>query len=67
MAYGNLALFYGGLESLIGPPQMVDGSLIKSMEQARGARVAAHSWRRRVAARWWRPERGGCSCSCDDA
>eukprot|EP00966_Prymnesium_polylepis_P045194 1046972-Prymnesium_polylepis.2 len=37
MAYGALALFYGGLESLLGPPQMVDGSLIKSMEQARVA------------------------------
>ncbi|KAL1498967.1 hypothetical protein AB1Y20_013487 [Prymnesium parvum] len=33
MAYGALALFYGGLESLIGPPQMIDGSLIRSMEQ----------------------------------
>ena len=33
MAYGALSLFYGGLESLIGPPQMIDGSLIKSMEQ----------------------------------
>ena len=33
MAYGALALFYGGLEALIGPPQMIDGSLIKSMEQ----------------------------------
>ena len=33
MAYGGLALFYGGLEALIGPPTMVDGSLIKSMEQ----------------------------------
>ena len=34
MAYSALALFYGGLESLIAPPQMIDGSLIKSMEQA---------------------------------
>lgn len=40
MAFGALALFYGGLESLIGPPQMIDGSLIKSMEQASGGSVA---------------------------
>ena len=33
MAYGPLALFYCGLEALIGPPTMVDGSLIVSMEQ----------------------------------
>mmetsp|Transcript_34214 Transcript_34214/g.89391 ORF Transcript_34214/g.89391 Transcript_34214/m.89391 type:complete len:1055 (+) Transcript_34214:149-3313(+) len=38
MAYGALALFYGGLESLIGPPQMIDGSLIKSMEQEHSIR-----------------------------
>ena len=48
MAYGPLALFYGGLEALIGPPTMVDGSLIKSMEQVRrsGTELAAvFGWR----------------------
>eukprot|EP00326_Haptolina_ericina_P037582 CAMPEP_0181244632 /NCGR_PEP_ID=MMETSP1096-20121128/42969_1 /TAXON_ID=156174 ORGANISM="Chrysochromulina ericina, Strain CCMP281" /NCGR_SAMPLE_ID=MMETSP1096 /ASSEMBLY_ACC=CAM_ASM_000453 /LENGTH=823 /DNA_ID=CAMNT_0023341205 /DNA_START=27 /DNA_END=2496 /DNA_ORIENTATION=- len=42
MAYGALALFYGGLESLIGPPQMIDGSLIKSMEQEHSVRPDSH-------------------------
>ena len=38
-AVGALSLFYGGLESLIGPPQMIDGSLIKSMEQEHCSRA----------------------------
>ena len=33
MSYGSLSLFYGGLESLLGPPKMVNGSLFVSMEQ----------------------------------
>ena len=33
MSYGSLSLFYGGLESLIGPPKMLKGSLFHSMEQ----------------------------------
>ena len=33
MSYGSLSLFYGGLESLIGPPKMLKGSLLHSMEQ----------------------------------
>ena len=50
MAYGALALFYGGLEALIGPPTMVDGSLIKSMEQVCGtARNAARGGDRSAA------------------
>ena len=38
MAYGSLSLFYGGLESLIGPPHMVEGSMLNSMadEHRRG-------------------------------
>ena len=32
MAFGSLDLFYGGLEGLIGPPQMVNGSIHKAME-----------------------------------
>ena len=28
MTYGSLSLFYGGLESLLGPPKMVRGSLL---------------------------------------
>jgi hypothetical protein len=31
MSYGSLSLFYGGLESLIGPPKMINGSLLQSM------------------------------------
>ena len=31
MTYGSLSLFYGGLESLLGPPKMVKGSLLASM------------------------------------
>ena len=32
MSYGSLSLFYGGLESLLGPPKMVRGSLFNAME-----------------------------------
>ena len=32
MSYGSLSLFYGGLESLLGPPKMVRGSLLNAME-----------------------------------
>ena len=32
MSYGSLSLFYGGLESLLGPPKMLKGSLLFSME-----------------------------------
>ena len=32
MSYGSLSLFYGGLESLLGPPKMFKGSLISMME-----------------------------------
>ncbi len=32
-SYGSLSLFYGGLESLLGPPKMYKGSLRNSMEQ----------------------------------
>jgi hypothetical protein len=32
MSYGSLSLFYGGLESLLGPPKMLRGSLLNSME-----------------------------------
>ena len=31
MSYGSLSLFYGGLESLLGPPKMVRGSLYDAM------------------------------------
>ena len=31
MSYGSLSLFYGGLESLLGPPKMVNGSLENGM------------------------------------
>ena len=32
MAFGSLDLFFGGLEGVIGPPQMIDGSLHKAMK-----------------------------------
>ena len=32
MSYGSLSLFYGGLESLLGPPKMYKGSLFGAME-----------------------------------
>jgi len=32
MAFGSLELFYGGLDNLIGPPQMINGSIVKAME-----------------------------------
>ena len=32
MSYGSLSLFYGGLESLLGPPKMLHGSLLAAME-----------------------------------
>ena len=31
MAFGSLSMFFGGLVMLIGPPKMVDGSLLKAM------------------------------------
>ena len=34
MSYGSLSLFYGGLESLLGPPKMVSGSLFLSSARA---------------------------------
>jgi len=32
MSYGSIELYYGGLEGLIGPPTMVNKSLLKGME-----------------------------------
>ena len=31
MSFGSLDLFFGGLEGIIGPPQMINGSLLESM------------------------------------
>ena len=32
MAFGSLDLFYGGLERLLGPPQMINGRILDAME-----------------------------------
>ena len=46
---GDLSLFFGGLEGLLGPPKMVDGSLMAAMEreveQARSRRPFTPSTR----------------------
>eukprot|EP00325_Prymnesiales_sp_UTEX-LB-985_P002783 CAMPEP_0174705770 /NCGR_PEP_ID=MMETSP1094-20130205/8869_1 /TAXON_ID=156173 /ORGANISM="Chrysochromulina brevifilum, Strain UTEX LB 985" /LENGTH=1050 /DNA_ID=CAMNT_0015903971 /DNA_START=465 /DNA_END=3614 /DNA_ORIENTATION=+ len=31
MAFGSLSMFFGGLEALVGPPKMMNGSLFESM------------------------------------
>jgi len=34
MTYGSLSLFYGGLESLLGPPKMYKGTLVNNEEKS---------------------------------
>ena len=35
LAYGGLDVFFGGLESLIGPPTLVNGSVLTAMSRSR--------------------------------